>query len=131
MARILLIDDDQSIAELFSYALKKSGFETILALDGKSGINKAQTEKLDLILLDEVLPDIPGNEILKTLKLDNKTQHIPIIILSNFSQEELVREAINNGALDYIFKYQIEPQDLVEKVKAALASLSSTTGKTS
>jgi DNA-binding response OmpR family regulator len=123
MAKILLIDDDQAIGELFSYALNKSGLDTILALDGKSGINKAKIEIIDLILLDEVLPDIPGNEILKTLKLDNKTQHIPVIILSNFSQEELVKEAINNGALDYIFKYQIEPQDLVDRVKAVLAGL--------
>ena len=120
MARILLIDDDPSIGELFSYALKKNGIETILAMDGQNGINKAKAEVIDLILLDEVLPDIPGNEILKTLKLDNKTQHIPIIILSNFSQEELVKEAINNGALDYIFKYQIEPEDLVNRIKSAL-----------
>jgi PleD family two-component response regulator len=123
MAKILLIDDDQSIAELFSYALKKSGIDTILALDGKSGLDKAQIEKVDLILLDEVLPDIPGNEILKTLKLDNITKHIPVIILSNFSQEELVKEAINAGALDYIFKYQIEPQDLVARVKKTIEEL--------
>ncbi|EKD64600.1 MAG: hypothetical protein ACD_50C00338G0005 [uncultured bacterium] len=122
MARILLIDDDQSIGELFSYSLKKNGFETVLAVDGKSGIDKAKVENIDLILLDEVLPDIPGNEILKTLKLDSKTQNIPIIILSNFSQEELVKEAINAGALDYIFKYQIEPDDLVTRVKSALST---------
>ncbi len=123
MAKILLIDDDQSIAELFSYELKKSGLDTILALDGKSGLDKAKIETIDLILLDEVLPDIPGNEILKTLKLDNTTKHIPVIILSNFSQEELVKEAINAGALDYIFKYQIEPQDLVARVKKTLEEL--------
>ena len=122
MVKILLIDDDPSIGELFSYALKKNGIDTIMAMDGQNGLNKAKTEIVDLILLDEVLPDIPGNEILKTLKLDNKTQHIPVIILSNFSQEELVKEAINNGALDYIFKYQIEPEDLVNRVKVVLAS---------
>ena len=120
MVKILLIDDDPSIGELFSYALKKNGIDTILAMDGQNGLNKAKTEIIDLILLDEVLPDIPGNEILKILKLDNKTQHIPVIILSNFSQEELVKEAINNGALDYIFKYQIEPEDLVNRIKSVL-----------
>src|SRR3989344_4391869 len=89
MAKVLLIDDDQSIGELFSYSLKKSGFDTILAMDGKSGIDKAKIENVDLILLDEVLPDIPGNEILKTLKTDTKTQ--------------------------------IEPDDLVARVKSALS----------
>lgn len=122
MAKLLLIDDDQSIAELFSYELKKNGYDTVLAFDGKSGLDKAKIENVDLILLDEVLPDIPGNEILKTLKLDDTTKHIPVIILSNFSQEELIKEAINSGALDYIFKYQIEPEDLVSRVKAALAT---------
>jgi len=126
MAKILIIDDDKTIGELFSYALNKSGLDSILALDGRSGLNKAKVEKVDLILLDEVLPDIPGNEILKTLKLDITTQHIPIIIISNFSQEELVKEAINAGALDYIFKYQIEPQDLVERVKKVLEGLNKT-----
>ena len=122
MTKILLIDDDQSIGELFSYSLKKNGFDTILAMDGKSGLDKARVENIDLILLDEVLPDIPGNEILKTLKTDSKTQNIPVIILSNFSQEELVKEAINSGALDYIFKYQIEPDDLVVRIKSALGT---------
>lgn len=122
MAKLLLIDDDQSIAELFSYELKKNGYDTVLAFDGKSGLDKAKIENVDLILLDEVLPDIPGNEILKTLKLDDTTKHIPVIILSNFSQEELIKEAINSGALDYIFKYQIEPEDLVSRVKASLAT---------
>lgn len=120
--KILLIDDDENLSLIFETSLKKNGFETVFALNGKTGIDKANSEKPDLILLDQVLPDIPGNEILKTLKADSRTQNIPIIILSNFSQEELVKEAINNGAIDYIFKYQIEPQDLAEKVKQALKS---------
>ena len=52
--------------------------------------------------------------------MDTHTQRIPVLMLSNFSQEELVKEAIDNGAMDYVFKYQVEPQDLVNKVKQAL-----------
>lgn len=118
--KILLIDDDEALTTVFSTALKKEGLETVLASDGKTGLEKAKTEKADLILLDQVLPDIQGNEILKSLKADPQTQNIPVIILSNFSQEELVKEAIDNGAKDYVFKYQIEPSDLVNKVKSAL-----------
>lgn len=118
--KVLIVDDDENISAVFETALQKSGLETFFALNGKSGLDKARSEKPDLILLDQVLPDISGNEVLKTLKMDSQTQNIPVLILSNFSQEELVKEAINNGAMDYIFKYQVEPQDLVNKVKQAL-----------
>ncbi len=118
--KVLIIDDDENISVVFETALQKSGLQTVFALNGKSGIDKARFEKPDLILLDQVLPDISGNEVLRTLKTDANTKSIPVIILSNFSQEELVKEAINNGAMDYIFKYQVEPQDLVNKIKQAL-----------
>lgn len=118
--KVLIIDDDENISAVFETALQKAGLETVFALNGQSGINKARSEQPNLILLDQVLPDISGNEVLKTLKMDTHTQRIPVLILSNFSQEELVKEAINNGAVDYIFKYQVEPQDLVNKVKQAL-----------
>ena len=118
--KILIVDDDENLGAVFETALQKSGLETVFALNGQSGIDKAKLEKPDLILLDQVLPDISGNEVLKTLKTDSHTQQIPVLMLSNFSQEELVKEAIDSGAMDYIFKYQVEPQDLVNKVKQAL-----------
>lgn len=118
--KVLIIDDDENLSAVFETALQKAGLETVFALNGKSGLDKARSEKPDIILLDQVLPDISGNEALKTLKMDSHTQQIPVLILSNFSQEELVKEAINNGAVDYIFKYQVGPADLVSKVKQAL-----------
>ena len=118
--KVLIIDDDENLSAVFETALQKSGFQTVFALNGKGGIDKARSEKPDLVLLDQVLPDISGNEVLKTLKMDSQTKDIPIVILSNFSQEELVKEAINNGAVDYVFKYQVEPTDLVNKVKQTL-----------
>ncbi len=118
--KVLLVDDDEAILAVFSTALKKDGLDTVVTTTGKDALEKAKTDKPDLILLDQVLPDISGNEILKTLKADEQTKNIPVMILSNFSQEELVKEAIDNGATDYIFKYQIEPQDLVNKIKGVL-----------
>lgn len=118
--KILLIDDDEALMTVFSTAFKKNGLDTVTANNGKSGIDKAKSENPNLILLDQILPDISGNEILKTLKADMVTQNIPVIVLSNFSQEELVKEAINNGAKDYVFKYQVEPLDLVNKIKSTL-----------
>lgn len=120
MLKVLLIDDDEAVITVFSIALQKDGFQTITAGEGKAGLEKAKTEKPDLILLDQVLPDIPGNEVLKQLKSDESTKNIPVIILSNFSQEELVKQALDEGALDYVFKYQVATSDVVEKVEEAL-----------
>jgi len=120
VVKVLIVDDDENLSAIFEAALQKDGLETVFALNGQSGIDKAKSEKPDLVLLDQVLPDISGNEVLKTLKADAATQSIPVLMLSNFSQEELVKEAIDSGAMDYIFKYQVEPQDLVNKVKQAL-----------
>jgi len=118
--KVLLIDDDEDLMNIFTAALSKEGFETVFELTGEGGLNKAKTEKPDLILLDQVLPDMSGNDILKTLKEDPSTKNIPVILLSNFSQEELVKGAIDQGAVDYLFKYQVAPKDVVAKVKETL-----------
>lgn len=116
MAKILLVDDDQALVTIFLTALSKAGYQTIAAFDGNSGIQKAKTEKPDLILLDQVIPDMAGNDILRNLKQDIDTKHIPVAMLSNFGQNQLVQDAIAQGAVDYILKYQVEPQDVVNKV---------------
>ena len=118
--KILLIDDDEATATGFATALKNEGFETDHAANGNDGLSKARSGNPDLILLDQILPDIQGNAILKQLKADEKTKTIPVIMLSNFRQEELVKEAINQGAVDYLAKYQVEPKDVIDKVKETL-----------
>lgn len=119
--KILLIDDDEALSTVFGTALQKGGFEVSTANNGHDGIEKAKAEKPSMILLDQVLPDIKGNDALKILKTDPATKDIPVALLSNFGQQELVQQAINEGALDYILKYQIEANDLVNKVKGMLA----------
>ena len=118
--KILLVDDDQALSTVLTAALTNAGYTIEPAYTGTDALNKVKTVLYDLILLDQVLPDISGNEILKEIKAN---QHIksPVLMLSNFSQEELVKEAINLGAADYIYKYQIEPSDLVNKVKQVLS----------
>jgi len=119
--KILIIDDDEALLTVYSTALKKEGYEVIGASNGQEGLEKAKEPAIDLILLDQVLPDVSGNEVLKSLKKDPQIQKIPVIILSNFSQEELVKEAIAAGAVDYVFKYQVELSDIIKKVKETLS----------
>ncbi len=118
--KVLFIDDDEDLIEIFSTALVKEGFEVDSTLTGQDGLNKAKSDKPDIVILDQVMPDMAGNDVLRLLKEDETTKNIPVILLSNFSQEELVRGAIEHGAVDYLFKYQVEPKDVVLKVKEAL-----------
>lgn len=115
--KILMVDDDEALLTVFSTALKKHGYEVITAPNGQQGLEKAKNEKPDFIFLDQVLPDIQGNEVLKTLKDDLATKIIPVAMLSNFGQNELIQKAINTGAADYILKYLIEPDDLDIKIR--------------
>lgn len=118
--KVLLIDDDEDLSNIFIAALTKEGFQASFELTGEKGLQKINYDKPDLILLDQVLPDMSGNDILKTLKRDEATKNIPVILLSNFSQEELVKGALSEGAVDYLFKYQVEPKDVIAKVKEVL-----------
>ncbi len=118
--KILVVDDDESLSSVVTTALEKEGFITLSSKTGRDALNKAKSDKPDFILLDQVLPDISGNEVLKELKATEETKNIPVMMVTNFSQEEFVNQAINDGAIDYVFKYKVEIQDIVNKIKSAL-----------
>ena len=118
--KILIIDDDATVNDLWSIAFKNAGFDTISASMAQEGMTTAKTQQPDFILLDQIMPDMKGNDVLKMLKSDPATQKIPVALISNYSDKQLMQDAIQAGAIDYILKYQIEPQDLVDKVKNLL-----------
>lgn len=118
--KILLVDDDQALMTVFQTTLSGAGYQVVTASDGKTGLDKAQTEQPDLILLDQMMPDISGNDMLKTLKQNPATQSLPVAMLSNYSDSKVMQDAIQAGAMDYILKYQVEPKDLVAKVQTLL-----------
>lgn len=119
--KILLVDDEQSIIDIFSQVLQKGNYTVVTAMNGKDALAKVQTEKPDVVLLDQILPDMNGNEILKTLKAQETTKNIPIALLSNYSDDKMMQDAISAGASDYILKYQIEPTDLIQKLAQILS----------
>jgi len=121
--KILLIDDEEAILDVFKQALEQANFEVITALTGSEGMDKTKKDHPDLIFLDQVLPDMNGNQALQQLKADPETKSIPIAILSNYNQDTLVENAMKMGASDYILKYQIAPHDLVEKVNELLTGV--------
>lgn len=116
--KILIIDDDEMLKNVWSLAMTKEGNQVFTASAGRAGIEIAKKEMPDFILLDQIMPDMKGNEVLALLKQDPVTQNIPVAIASNYSENELMQDAIQKGAVDYILKYQIDPQDLLNKIKS-------------
>lgn len=115
--KILIIDDDQMLIDVWSLVLKKEGYEVITAGSGREGVEMAKAQQPNFILLDQIMPDIKGNEVLQLIKQDPLTSHILVAMASNYSENDLMQQAIQAGAVDYILKYQIDPQDLVSKIK--------------
>ncbi len=118
--KILIIDDDQMIVDIWTLALQKNGFEVINGKNGQEGIDAAKEHSPDFIVLDQIMPDMKGNDVLKILKGDPATSPIPVAVASNYSDNELMDESIQIGAVDYILKYQVEPGDLVNKIKSLI-----------
>jgi DNA-binding response OmpR family regulator len=116
--RIALIEDDSSIREMYKIKLKLSGYDVVTAEDGKRGLELVEKEKPDLVLLNILLPKKDGFEVLGEIakSKDDKIKSIPVIIISNLSNEEDINEAKRLGASDYLVRAQINPKDVVEKV---------------
>lgn len=115
--KILLVDDEQDTATVFETVLKQAGYEVVVANSGQNAISTAKQGGFSLILMDQMMPDMSGNDALQQIKSDPNLASIPISMLSNFSHDQLVTEALGRGANDYILKYQISHEDLIKKVK--------------
>jgi two-component system phosphate regulon response regulator PhoB len=117
--KILIVEDDRDIVEMVEYNLKEEGYVTIHAFNGEKGIELAVKEEPDLIILDLMLPAIDGFEVCKTLKQQQSTAGIPIIILSAKSRETDKVVGLELGADDYVTK-PFSPRELIARIKAVL-----------
>lgn len=118
--KILFIEDESALQKTFGDILKQEGYEMLSALDGQKGLEMAKEEKPDLILLDLVLPKMHGFEVLKSLKEDEMTQDIPIIVLTNLEAMGDVEKALELGATTYLVKASYSLEEVIQKIKKAL-----------
>jgi two-component system phosphate regulon response regulator PhoB len=118
--RILIVEDEQDVVDMLTLNLRKAGgFIVSTAADGAAGIRKAREELPALIILDLMLPKVPGLEVCKTLKNDGATRHIPIIMLTAKAEEIDRIVGLEVGADDYVTK-PFSPREIVLRIKAIM-----------
>ncbi len=123
MAKVLIIEDEQLIAQMYEKSLEKGGLEAIIGLGGKEGIEVAKKEKPDLILLDLMMPEPDGMQVLSSLKLDPETKLIPVIVLTNVTGENDRELAMKKGASGFWFKKDVDPVTLPSRVREILSKV--------
>ncbi len=120
MKKILLIEDDLSLSKMYSLKLAKSGFEALTALSGNEALLVLKEQRPDLILLDIMLPDISGLEVLKEIKSENSLKNIPVIVLTALPEVIALRKALDLGADSYLIKSETTPEVLIKYIQLEL-----------
>lgn len=120
--KVLIIDDDLFILDMYVLKFKNEGFEFDTAENGQIGLEKIRSFKPDAVLLDIVMPEIDGFEVLKNLNEEAKGSKLPfkVIFLTNFGEREDIKKGLMLGADGYIIKAHFTPQEVVSKVKEIL-----------
>ncbi|MCX6764265.1 MAG: response regulator [Candidatus Nealsonbacteria bacterium] len=117
MKKIFLVEDDEFLIDIYITKLKESGFETEFAKDGKSALEFLKKEKPDLLVLDLVLPDIDGLDLLREIKKEDRFQSLPVIILSNLDKRLEEKDYAGLGVTKYLIKANHKPSEIVEEIK--------------
>lgn len=114
---ILILEDDRFIGEMYARSLKKAGYDVDWMVDGNDGLIAARNKEYDLILLDVMLPERKGTEILEALRgTENLIPHSKVIVLTNFEQDDESRRAMEANADGYLIKAEITPKKLLEVI---------------
>jgi len=118
---LLIIEDELFLRELYQLQFEQSGMSVDAAGGGKEGLAKAKEKKYDGILLDIMMPDLTGFEVIKLLKEDPSTKDIPVIFLTNnMGTESEVTEGMSLGAIGYMIKASYTPDQIIKKVTELL-----------
>ncbi|MBI3495134.1 response regulator transcription factor [Candidatus Berkelbacteria bacterium] len=122
--KILIIEDDEDLRKMYEERFGKDGFETITAADGETGTALALEQRPSLILLDLMLPQRGGLNVLKILKSWPSTQSIPVVVLTNYGREEYRMEALRDGATYFLLKTDVTPMEVLARVKEIIGKKS-------
>jgi len=120
MTNIAIIEDDQTIAQMYRMKFESDGFSVWVAADGRSGLEMVSKHTPDIILLDLQMPEMDGVETLKHIRKLPGGQDIPVIVLTNLGQQEAPDSLAALGIEDYIIKADLTPSQVVEQVKKTI-----------
>jgi DNA-binding response OmpR family regulator len=119
MKRVLVVDDEQDVLDMLRLVLGKKGFEVVTAASGMDGLARAQSAPPDLILLDIMMHQMDGWEVLKLLRLDERTRDVPVVIVSARAEPKDKIRGLQEGAVDYVTK-PFAVRELLAKIDALL-----------
>ncbi|HSX06635.1 MAG TPA: response regulator [Candidatus Saccharimonadia bacterium] len=122
MAKIAIIEDDQAISQMYRIKFETEGYEVETANNGKLGLELASKMRPDIILLDLMMPEMNGDEMLKKLRATAWGKHTKVIILTNVGEQEAPDILEKLGVRRFIVKAEMTPRQVAEMVKAELAS---------
>ncbi len=118
--RILIVDDDLFISDLYSLELQKAGYIVTTAGGGELGLSKMQIEKPDLILLDVAMPGLDGIQVLGKIRQNPDYAKVKVLLLTNIRDEETIRTGLSQGADGYLLKTSLTPEQVAEEVTKTL-----------
>jgi two-component system phosphate regulon response regulator PhoB len=116
---VLVIEDEADVVDLLRYNLNRAGFAVLIANTGRKGLEAARKSRPDIVVLDLMLPEMPGEEVCRTLKRDADTERIPIVMLTAKSEASERVHGLEIGADDYVTK-PFSPRELVLRVQGLL-----------
>lgn len=118
--KILLVEDDRVLAEMYLDKFRQAGLEVSLAFEAREGLELALKEKPDLVVLDILLPRENGVFFLEKLRENPKIAAMPVLVFSNYDDPVVKRQAMKLGALAYLLKTNYTPKKIIEKIKSCL-----------
>ena len=118
--KILLIEDDSGFRRTYEDVLVSDGYTVVTAEDGEQGLAMVRTEKPDVVLLDLILPKLPGFEVLKRIRADAETKDMIVLIMSVLGEQSNIQKGLALGANDYTVKGSYKPNEILGKIQALL-----------
>lgn len=120
--KICIVEDDTHLLDNYVTELELLKYKVVTVSDGGKAVSFIKKESPDLVLLDIMLPNMNGIDILEELRQDGKFQDLPVVMLTNYGDEENIRRSLDLGALDYLKKYNVTPSDVGQRLEKYLKS---------
>jgi DNA-binding response OmpR family regulator len=115
---ILLVEDDPAVAGMYKLKLEMEGYRVTIAGDGEEGLKAARDLRPQLIFLDVRLPKLDGMSVLEAMRGDDRTRHIPVLILSNYGEPPLIERGLRLGAREYLLKSETTPSGVAARARS-------------